>query len=144
MFKFTKKEAYMIASTIKDTIENEIKHYNVEGSKKFDIVAEKRGFGTIVDISRKESNGKYTTYDNMINYDTMFMMLGFNLISGFFNNSAKKVEDVNFSVYDEKFGEYVTILVDIKRKGLHDLIYNFFELLGYIEVEDEEKMTNSI
>lgn len=137
--KFIKREVYMIAGMMKNTIENEIEHPIGEDFKRFGIVIVREEFSTSVSFSRKDSYDQDIIYDNMIKEGTMFMKLSFKLTPGLFNYNSSKVLASNFSLYDEKLRAYLTIPFDIKRKDIHSLVYNFFERFGYIETGDEKE-----
>jgi len=132
--RLSQKEADMLISMLKKTVEKEISLPYAKGRIDFNVLGERREDVFAINISRKGINAAGASYQGRVQTSGIILMrLDVNPTAVHTNPDGEKIMGTHLHVYTEEHDMAFATSFDIESKDLFQLCYSFFERFNIIE-----------
>jgi hypothetical protein len=132
--KLTQKEADMLISMLKKTVEKEIAFPESKGRVEFDVIGSRRDDIFAINVARKGINDAGASYQGRTRKSgNILMRLDVNPTGTHENPDGEKVRGTHLHVYTEEHDMGLAIPFDVESKELYAICYIFFEKFNIIE-----------
>ena len=134
--KLTQKEADMLISMLKESIEKNIEIPISKANRtEFDVVEKiNKNEEFIINIARKGINSQAMTYQARYpRTGEILLRLDINPSTFHRNPDGEKIEGNHLHVFTEGFGEKYAFPFDVKDKNFHEVCMEFFEEFNLVD-----------